>query len=137
MDYFYMSQADEEAKENPMLVILNEQSGEIFARMTGRKGVGDGGECDWLIKEVSRELKGWGHAGGIGGKIILKSDRERSLVAFRNAVARYHGGVVIPEDPPKNESQSNGAVEEAGKKVREFTRVLKRQIEDRAGMKLS
>ena len=51
-------------------------------------------------------------------------------------MAKYHGGVVIPEDPAKGESQSNDKVEEAGKTVREHTRVFKEQLEDKAGIKL-
>ena len=81
-------------------------------------------------------MKTWGHAGGTGGKIILKCDRERALLAFRNALGRYHGGVIIPEEPAKNESQSNGAAETAGKLVREFVRVLKQQMEAKAEVKL-
>ena len=133
MDYFYMSQHDEKAKEYPLLVAVDESTGEKFARTTGRKGV-EG--CDWLIKELSEELSVWGHAGGNGGCIILKSDSESALKAFRDALAKYHGGKVIPEAPAKGESQSNGAAEAAGKLVREFIRVLKQQLEDKAKMKL-
>ena len=71
MDYFFMSKKDEKANEHPMLVAVDESTGEKFARTTGKKGV-EG--CDWLIKEVSEELRVWGHAGGTGGKIILKCD---------------------------------------------------------------
>ena len=35
-----------------------------------------------------------------------------------------HGGIVVQEGPAVGESQSNGRVEEAGKTVREFVRVL-------------
>lgn len=38
--------------------------------------------------------------------------------------------------PARGESQSNGAAEEAGKTVREFTRVLRMQTEDKAKVKL-
>ena len=134
MDYFYLSQKDEKAKEFPMLVAVDESTGEKFARATGRNGV-EG--QDWMIKEFSEELKTWGHTGGAGGKIILKCDGEASLKAYRNAVAKYHGGVVIPEQPAKGESQSNGAAEAAGKLVREFLRVLKQQMEDKADMKIN
>ena len=41
-------------------------------------------------------------------------------MAFKMAVARYHGGVVIPEESVTNESQPNGKAEEAGKTVREL-----------------
>ena len=54
MDYFYLSKKDEKAKEFPMVVAVDESTGEKFARATGRKGV-EG--QDWLIKELSEELK--------------------------------------------------------------------------------
>ena len=75
-------------------------------------------------------------SGGDGSTLILKCDGERSIVAVRNAIAKYHGGRVIPEGPAKGESPSNGAIEEAGKTVREFTRVLKDQLEEKAKMQL-
>ena len=76
-----------------------------------------------LVKDMSEEMKSWGHQGGDGGHIILKSDGERSIVALRTALAKFHGRKVVPEDPPRGESQSNGTAEEAGKTVREFVRV--------------
>ena len=66
------------------------------------------------MKDFSEELRSWGHAGGSGGQLILKADGERSIVAFRNKVARYHGGVVVPEKAARGESQCNGAAEEGG-----------------------
>jgi len=49
---------------------------------------------------------------------------------------KYHGGRIVPENHAKVESQSNGRVEEAGKTVREFTRVLKEQLEGEPNMKI-
>ena len=91
---------------------------------------------EWLIRDITAELKSWGHQGGEGGRIILKSDGEKSIKALRDAVGRYLGGEVITEESAKGESQSNGRVEEAGKTVRGFARVLKEQIEDKAKVKL-
>ena len=136
MDYFYMSQKDEEAKENPILVVLNEESNEKYARATGIKGVGTEGIQEWLIKDICEEFKSWGHAGGVGGHIILKSDTEKSMLAFRQAVAEFHGGVVVQESPAKGESESNGAVEGAGRIIKDFTRIFKLQIEDKAGISI-
>jgi hypothetical protein len=134
MDYFYMSSKDEKASENPLIVMTDEGTGEKYARAVGQKGLGTEGEMDWLIKDISTELKVWGHPGGDGGSLILKCDTENSIVVVRDAVAKYHGGRVVPESPAKNESESNGKVEEAGKTVREFTRVLKDQLETEAKM---
>ena len=44
----------------------------------------------------------------------MKSDNENPIVAVRDALAKYHGGNVVIDKPPKYESQSNGTVEEAG-----------------------
>ena len=68
--------------ENPMLVMVDEATGERYARAVGHKGLGQGGEQDWLIKDMSEELKTWGHAGGQTGHIILKSDGESSIVTI-------------------------------------------------------
>ena len=78
MDYFYMSQKDEDAKDFPLLVAVDEETGEKFARMIGMKGIGQAGQQDWLVLEMSEALKAWGHAGGSAGNIILKSDGENA-----------------------------------------------------------
>ena len=64
---------------------------------------------EWLIRDLHEELKSWGRMGGASGNIILlKTDGEASIVALRDALARYHGGVVTPEAPPTGESQAHG-----------------------------
>ena len=52
---------------------------------------------EWLIRDITAELKSWGHQGGEGGGIILKSDGEKSIKALRDVVGRYLGGEVITE----------------------------------------
>ena len=85
----------------------------------------------WLIKDLHEELKSWGHPGGDQGKITLKSDAEPAIVAVRDALAKTHGGLISPEQPPKGEHASNGVVEEAGRTIRDMLRVLKIQLETR------
>ena len=46
-------------------------------------------------------------------------------MAVREALARCHGGLVTPEQPPAGEHQCNGTAEEAGRTVRDHARVLK------------
>ena len=62
---------------------------------------------------------------GAKNAIILKSDGEPAIVAVREALARCHGGLVTPEQPPAGEHQANGTAEEAGRTVRDHARVLK------------
>ena len=40
MNYFYMSKNDEEANDNLIISVLNEELNEKYARATGMKGVG-------------------------------------------------------------------------------------------------
>ena len=60
MDYFFMSQEEEKASENPLMVMLDESTGNRYMRAVGRKGLGDNNEMDWLIKDMHEELKAWG-----------------------------------------------------------------------------
>ena len=64
MDYWFMSKKDETAKTNPLIVVVNGDSTERYARATGRKGVGQENEMMWLVKDMSEELRTWGHQGG-------------------------------------------------------------------------
>ena len=131
-----MSNTDEEAKDNPVIGMIDEKTGEKNARATGKKGPGQGGELDWLVQDMVEELKSCGHTGGANGHIILKSDNENAIKALKEAVGKLLGGRVVPENPPKGESQSNGRVEGAGKTIRGFVRVMKDQVEAEAGVKL-
>ena len=65
-----------------------------------------------------------GPPGGAKNALILKSDGEPAIVAVREALARCHGGLITPEQPPAGEHQSNGVAEEAGRTVRDHARVL-------------
>ncbi len=64
MDYFFISQDDEKASENPLLLMADETGGHRYMRAVGRKGIGDNNEMDWLNKELDEELKSWGYPGG-------------------------------------------------------------------------
>ena len=126
MDYFFMSVDEEKASSNPIIVMIDEKTGSVYARGTGKKGTV---EMDWLIKDTSEELNSWGHSGGGETRLILKSDNEPAIVALREKLGKYHGGIIIPEGPPVGESQANGRLEEAGKTFREFAKVYKDKIE--------
>ena len=83
MDYFFMSREDEPASSNPLFVMADEKSGARYARAVARKGLGTADEMDWLIQDISKTLKSWGHAGGAGGHLILKSDGEPALMVVK------------------------------------------------------
>ena len=97
--------------------------------MVGGKGIGPAGEMDWLILDISNTLKSWGHTGGPGGHIIIKSDGEPAILALKTAVMQLHGGVCVPEQPSKGEKAENGRVEEAGKTIRQLFCTFHARIE--------
>ena len=121
------------ASDNPMIVMVDESTGNKYMRVVPHKGLGAEGDNSSLIKDMHQELKTWGHPGGGHNALILKSDGEPALVAVREALARCHGGRIPPEQPPKGEHESNGLAEEAGRTVRDQARVLKLHLQANIG----
>ena len=137
MEHFYVSSKDEQDGNNPLVLMVDEETGDKYARMVEKKGLGSDGEIEWLVRDINEELKSWGHVGGDSGRLILKSDGEWSTKALKNALSRYLGGIIIPEVSALGESQSNGCCEQAVQVVVEFVRVLKEQVEQKAKVKLN
>ena len=121
----------------PMMVMVDEDTGNKYMRSVKHKGLGGDGDESWLITYMHQELKSWGHPGGGDDAIILKSDGEPAIVAVREALARCHGGRVTPEQPPPGEHQSNGLAEVTGRHVRDHARVLKLHLLNRLGRKVA
>ena len=128
MDFFCMNKRDREVGANSVVIGTGGDTGYKYARAVGRKGVGQHGEMDWLIRDISLELKTRGHQGRSGNRMIMKADGERSLKARRDAVARCHGGIIVPEVSARAENQPNGVTEQALQVVAEFVRVLKGKL---------
>ena len=124
-----MSQEDERASANPLLLLDDEANGNKYMRAVGRKCLGEGSEMEWLIQDVHDELKSWGYPGGGNNALILKSGEEPAIVAVREAIARFHGGQISPEQSATGESQSNGRAEVSGRVIRGMVTVFKDQLE--------
>ena len=86
-----------EMEKTLVLAMKDESTGNRHLRAVCQKGA-EG--MEWLVKDLHEELKSWGRMGGAGGNIVIKTDGESSVVALRDAVARYHGGIATPEVPP-------------------------------------
>ena len=93
------SEAGPHASDNPMMVMVDESTGNKYMRAVPHKGLGVEGDQSWLVKDMHQELKAWGHPGGGQNPLILKSDGEPAIVAVREALARCHGGRITPEQP--------------------------------------
>ena len=56
--------------------------------------------------------------------MMLKSDQEASIVALQHDVQRIRAGKTIPINSPVGESQSNGRIENAIRRVQDKVRTL-------------
>ena len=61
------------ASENPMMVMVDESTGNKYMRAVDHKGLGPDGDNSWLVKDMHQELKSWGHPGGGRNQLILKA----------------------------------------------------------------
>ena len=67
-----MSQEEERACQNPLIVMVDERTENKYMRAVGKKGLGEGSDMDWLIKDMHEELKSWGYPGGGDNERIFK-----------------------------------------------------------------
>ena len=71
-----------------MLVMVDETTGDRFARLAGQKGLGEDREMMWLVKDAAEELRAWGHPGGPESRLILKCDGRRTRATRRPSLER-------------------------------------------------
>ena len=116
--------------------MADESTGNRYMIIVDNKGLKYDKADQWLVKDLHAELKAWGRPGGSDNKLIIKCDGGSPIVAVREALARKHGGMISPEQPPKGERASNGVVEEAGKTIKGMAKVLKMRLESRLGRTL-
>lgn len=76
------------ASENPMFILVDEETGNKYARMVVQKGVGERHEVEWLMLDAVKTLNVWGHT---GTDIIVKSDGEPAITVVRDAIGNYLG----------------------------------------------
>ena len=112
-----MEEESGKASDYPAIVMLDKETGNKYMRLVPCKGFGDANEAKWVIKDMHAELKAWGRSGGQQNKLLIETDGENPRVADREALAKEHGGLITPEQPPKGEHAANGKVEEAGRTI--------------------
>ena len=91
-DYFFLTEQEQQGDANPMLVMKDEQSGEVYARVVEHKGLREGDDGSWIVSDAVAELKAWGYQRGESGSVILKCDGEKSITAVIEEIARRLGG---------------------------------------------
>ena len=51
------------AYERPMMVMVDETTGNKYMRSVPHKGLGGDGDDSWLVKDMHQSLKSWGYPG--------------------------------------------------------------------------
>jgi hypothetical protein len=93
------------------------------------KGVtGDTGAIRDVVDTIDKE---WGR-----GRVLIRTDQENPIEAFRSAVVRAREGETVVEGAVKGDSQSNGRAEKAVKDVSGMIRTWKDQVESAYGNKV-
>ena len=135
MDYMYLHDRvgkDRDSKWNPpYLVVVEHRHGRIWAYQTLNKGPND--DASWL---PARLIQDWDDCGFKEVVIQLKTDQEPSMINLQAAIQSQRPKGIIPVNSPVGESESNGRVENAIRRVQEKTRALRHQLESNIKQKI-
>ena len=119
-----------EKMNRTMIVVEDRETGAIFAHTCLQKGPGD----KWIVRRIGKDLEEMGYG---GTRIIFKCVQENPIAAVQQEVIKNRLDVAtVPRHSPVAESQSNGRVENAMKRVQEQVRALYDQMKARTGLSL-
>ena len=123
IDYMYMhsQQEKEEEKGMPILVMKDERSKMVTARVVKAKG-----KDPWAIGRLKYDIELLGYK-----KIVLRSDGEPAIVALKEAVRRETEVEIVMETTPVDDHQANGVVESAVRQVQGQFRAMKDALDSR------
>ena len=127
IDYIYLHERRGQYKESnenpPHMIMIEHKSGRCWAYRVPSKGVLE--EAHWLPERMIQDLdnNGMRHE-----KIQMKPDQEPSIVAVQRAIQELRPNV-IPTNSPVGESECNGRVENAIRRIQGKIRVLRHQVE--------
>ena len=98
----------------------------VMAHMIPRKGTDE-----HAVMRIVQDIKNLGYR-----KIIFKSDQEPAILALKDEVKRMLNQDVIMEASPVGESQSNGRIENAVRRVKGQLRTMKEGLDYRYGARI-
>ena len=119
-----------ERMNRPMIVVEDRETRAIVAHMCSQKGPGD----KWIVRRIGKDIEEMGYG---GARIIRKCDQENPIAAVQQEVIKNRtDAATVPRHSPVGESQSNGRVENAIRRVQEQVRVFYDQLKARTGVLL-
>ena len=114
-----------------VLVSEDLATGGIRAHLVSAKGNGD----SWIAGKIKDDIEEFGYG---GAPVRIKSDQEPAIVDVQRAVIAKRGNApTIPVNSPVGDSQSNGRVENAIKKVRNMVKTILSSLESRWGIRVA
>ena len=123
IDYMYFHERSGQGKVDnynpPQLVMVDHRKGRVWVYGAPNKGTLEG--AAWLPKRIPQDLDMCGYK---DITIQFKSDQEPAIVNLQIATQEVRQGV-IPTNSPVGESDSNGRVEGAIRRVQEKVRALR------------
>ena len=128
MDWAFFRDDDHGDLTN-VLVVIDRETGQRFGLQAVNRHANDAG----LISQVAIHLKRIGHHGNLEVQI----DGEPALVELTENVAAQRDAPTVVVRTSPGDSEGNGLVERAVRSLEEATRVLKLDLEERAGGRIS
>ena len=129
LDYAFKAGDEVEADLQPQLVAYDHGKKALWVLEVEEKGVEAGVGVAWLAEKLE-------FAGYAGVKVTLRSDRERSILALKRALAIKREAETAMVESPVRESKSNGRIERAIRTWRDQFRTLRHQFERRMKVKM-
>ena len=121
---------EDSAKPLTVLVIKDSHSKSIFAHSCPGKTVTEGEGAEYIITKVVDNIDSLGHE-----QVVFQTDGESAMKALQAKVQWKRHKPVILMNPPRGESQSNGATEKAVQDFEGTFRAMRLDLEASLGAK--
>ena len=105
-------------------MVVDHRHGRVWAHRVPNKGIL--GKAEWVPRRVSQDLSN----GGIQNiKLHIKTDQEFSAINVQTAMQKTKFDRIIPPNSLVGESECNGRVENAIRRIQEKVRALRHHVE--------
>ena len=134
MDYAFLTQDDAMIRDagarllDPghikatILVCQDSYSGGVRAHVVKCKGTGD----EWIVERTIKDIEEFGYG---GCAVKLKCDQEPAIMDLQKSICNKRAAKTVPVNSPVGDSQSNGRVENAIRRVQAGIRSVKHATE--------
>lgn len=119
------NKGEQDTQNNPPnLVVIEHRHGRVWAHRVPNKGVM--GKAEWVPRRVVQDLS---NNGMQNVTIHMKTDQEPAMINVQTAMQELHPDRIIPMHSTVGESECDGCVENAIRRVQEKIRAIRHQVE--------